>query len=43
MDFWDKEERARTLSMEDMEARREARKHYKKIGSLGDRNHKKCG
>lgn len=30
MDFWDKEERACTLSMEDMEARREARKHYKK-------------
>ena len=30
MDYWDKEERVRSLSLEEEEARKEAREMYKK-------------
>ena len=30
MDYWDKEERVRSLSLEEEEARKEARESYKK-------------
>ena len=37
MDFWDKEESSRSLSLEEEESRREARENHKKMGCISER------